>query len=207
MTYSELKTAIANYSHRSDLTSDIPGFIRLCEGMIRRELNAYELTATLDEDDRDADGVYNLPSTLLQVRAVYTDDAPNGALNVGVNQLRSIASNSPVIWYSVIGDQIELRGVPATDAEIEIRYFGHPAALSADGDTNDLLTNHEGLYLYGSLFYLYQFTQDLALAQGALDTFNDIKDKLNEQHARKIGGAVTNTAAYNLGNLPRTGGY
>lgn len=207
MTYAVLKTDLAAFSHRSDLTTYLPTFVALAEGMIRRDLQGYELTTTIDETDRSADGVYNLPANVSVLRAVYTEDAPNGAENVGLGQLRAIAANSPVIWYSVIGEQIEFRGVPATDAEIELRYFGLPTALSADGDTNALLEDHYALYLYGSLFFLYQFTQDVELAQGALDTFNNTITTLNEQHSRKIGGAVTNSATNNLRNLPVRGGY
>ena len=40
--------------------------------------------------------------------------------------------------------------------------------------------------------------QDVDLAQGALDTFADVLDKLNEQFGRRIGGASV-AAAYNFG--------
>lgn len=207
MNYGELKTAILSDSHRADLTADVPRFIREAEGMIRRDLTAYELTAVLDETDRDSDGLYNLPSGLLEIRNVFTDDAPNGAEPVAINQLRAIAANAPVIWYTVRGDQIEFRGVPATDAEIEIAYLGVPAALSADGDTNDLLTDHESLYIEGALFFLYKHTQDLELANAALETFTSILDKLNQQYARKTSKTSGNPPAYNFRNIRVRGGY
>jgi hypothetical protein len=208
LTYATLKTAIADYAHRTDAATiaAIPGFVRLAEGMMRRELSAYELTDTLEEADRSALGVYNLASTVQVVRAVYNEDG-DALENVGTSEIRSIASTEDPIYYTIIGDQIEFRGVPETNAEFTVRYFGHPAELSADGDDNDLLINHEGLYIYGSLFYLYQYTQDLELGQAALDTFVDIKDKLNEMHSRRVGGARTQLASYNLGNLTRRGGY
>ena len=37
-TYTELKSSIANYLNRSDLTSTIPDFISLTEGKLNRDL-------------------------------------------------------------------------------------------------------------------------------------------------------------------------
>ena len=42
-TYSDLKTTIANYLARSDLTSQIPDFITLAENRLRRELRIRQM--------------------------------------------------------------------------------------------------------------------------------------------------------------------
>ena len=201
MNYTELQTAIAQDSHRDDLTALIPRFIRECEGMIRRELVATSITATLDEDDRSADGIYNLPSGLQQIRDISRTTYNNRSVSLdkrSLSQLRSLPSTADPYWYAERGtSQVEFRGVPGTDVEFTLEYIGHPDALVNDEDTNDLLTNHEALYVEGSLFYLYKHTQDLELAQGALDTFTDVLRKLNEQYARKHGGASI-AGRYNL---------
>jgi hypothetical protein len=201
----ELKTAILAEAHRPDLTAEVDGFVRRAEGMIRRDLVGHELTATLDESDRDSGGIYDLPANLLELRAVFATSSAGTSYaveNCGAPNIRNYAASASVLVYAVRGDQIEFRGVPATDEEIELHYFGHPAALDADGDENDLLTDHEELYLSGALFQLYRFTQDLELAQGALDTFNGTIERLNDAHGRKVGGA-SNQGAYNFGqNYP-----
>jgi hypothetical protein len=52
MTYAELKTAIANYLNRSDLTSDIDTFIDNVEAELNRRLRTKDMikraTATAD---------------------------------------------------------------------------------------------------------------------------------------------------------------
>ena len=52
MTYAELKTNIANYLNRSDLTSDIDMFIDNTEGELNRRLRTKDMikraTATAD---------------------------------------------------------------------------------------------------------------------------------------------------------------
>lgn len=202
-TFAQLKTQILSYAHREDLTAEVAGFVSLAEGLIRRDLRASTFSVTLDETDRVADGVYTLPSTLLEVRAmrVEHDTHWDTLEQVSPQQIATIPSTLPVQWYAMLGSTVEFRGVPGEDEEIELTYFGHPAALSADAD---VLALDDALYLYGSLFHLYQFTQDLELANGALETFQDALAKLNEAAGRKLGGASVRPA-YWFG--PVTRGY
>lgn len=196
MNYGELKSAVASDSHRTDLTTVIPRFIREAEGMIRRELIALTITATLTESDRLSNGTYNLPSGLQSIRAIYTSTW--SLEKVSLAQLHNLPTTAEPSWFTGRGtNRVEFRGIPSTDAEFDIEYMGHPAALADDSDTNDILTNHESLYKEAALFYLYKHTQDLELAQGAIDTYSDILKKLNEQFGRRHGGANI-AGAYNL---------
>lgn len=204
MNYASLKTRVLDYAGRPEMTDQVASFISLAEGMIRRDLRAAVYTVTLDEDDRDADGTYTLPTTLLEVRVLRVEDGTSWRTleQKSLAEVRTIPSSRPVEWFAVNGDTIEFRGVPGTDAEIELTYFGHPAPLAADGDENDLLTNHEALYVYGALFHLHQYNQDVELAQAALDTFSDALGKLNEAAGRKLGGASMR-GAYWFGPVKR----
>ena len=206
MDYTALKARVLAFSFRPDLTVEVAQFIALTEGKLRRELTALPLSVSLTETDRATAGVYNLPAEATQVRMIYaTESGSEVALaQVSLQEIKRLPSSSPVRYWCVLGDTIEFRGVPATGASFTLQYLGHPAALSGATDTNDLLTNHEALYVYGSLFHLYQYTQDLELAQSALDTYNDALTQLNEQAGRKLGGART-ANAYTFG--PVTRGY
>lgn len=198
MTYAELKAAVLADAHRPDLTAEVARFIREAEGMLRRDLRAYVQSATLDESDRVSGGVYTLPSGLLELRAVYRADDDGTALEqVSLHTIRTRHTAAIACQYAMRGDTIEIRGTPGTDDEFEIEYLGHPTALSADADTNSILTNHEAIYVNGALFALYRHTQDLELAQSALDVFTDAVNKLNEATGRKLGGASI-AGAYNL---------
>jgi hypothetical protein len=195
MTFAELKAQILAYAHRPDLTDEVAGFVSLAEGLIRRDLRAAVYSVTLDESDRVAEGVYTLPSTLTEVRSLRVADGTHDDTleQKSLAEIATIASTAPVQWYAVNGSTVEFRGVPDTDAEIALVYFGHPAALSADAD---VLALDEALYVYGGLFHLYQFTQDLELANAALETFQDALQKTNEAAGRKLGGATVRPAYY-----------
>lgn len=201
MNYGQLKQAVLDTAHRADLASFSADFVRRAEGMIRRELRAYPLSYTLTDADRVSNGVYTLPSNVLEVRAIFASDVNGNSYaleQVGLSAIRVAleASASPV-QYAIRGTQIEFRGVPATGSSLELLYLGSPTAFSADADTNALLTDHEAIYLQGALYHLYVHTQDLELAQAALEACTDAIDKVNQTMGRKLGGA-RGTGAYNF---------
>lgn len=209
MNYGELKTFILADTHRTSLSetgdTGAEGFIRRAEGLIRRDLIGYELSATLDEDDRSALGVYTLPSGVAMIRSItgtYSGDEYS-LTDVGVRRIKDIPDDVVPLWYAVFANTIEFRGVPATDAAFTVRYFGLPTAFTADADENDLLTNHEEIYVAGAEFYLYQYTQDRELANDCYSRYESAIEKLNESISRKTGGGGS-AGPYNLGHY-RTG--
>lgn len=207
LNYTTLQTAVLNNAARADLSAECPDFIRLCEGMIRRDVRAFETRTTLDEADRVADGVYTLPDTIQEVRAIFApiDDDSYALQNVGLPAIRTLAASADVRYYAIVGSTIEFRGVPAADSEFEIIGIGWPDPLDTTA-TNALLTYHESLYVHGSLFHLYNYTQDLELAQIALRIYTDAAKALNEQISRRIGGGAI-MPAYNFGHFTTGTGY
>lgn len=206
MDFGELKTAILADAHRSDLTAQVARFVRLCEAMIATRLLASEMDAavTLDDTDRAAitSGIYTLPSGVLQVRRVVYGDT--NLEPVTANSIRRRGGQQSPFYYAVLGaTRLEVRGIPPDDAEIEVDYWGRFTALSADTDTNVVLTNHEGIYMHGALHYLRRHTEDWEMADAELAMFNNLVDALNEQSARKIGNAGA-APAYDFGG---GGGY
>lgn len=189
MNYTELQAAIISDSHRADLASEIPRFIRQCEGLIRQNLKAYELLATLTDSDRVSDGLYTLPGRVLDVRSIHLVGRQGDALDrVGPGQIRRLDATADVLMYAQYGnDTVEFRGVPTATDQFEVRYFGTPAPLDTVA-TNTLLDDHENLYMAGSLFYLYKNEQDRTLQQDNATEFDAIISMLNEQMARKTGG-------------------
>lgn len=207
--YTTLQTEILAVAKRPTLTSEVVSCIRRAEGMIRRELLGYELQATIQESDRVSSGVYNAPSYLQYVQSISTTDADGDeyTLNrVGLNNIYRLSAAASLLEYAVYNDFIEFRGVPATGKEMRCNYIGHPAPLDATS-TNELLTDHEEIYISGALFSLYSgYIEAAELAQGQLDIFNNAVDKLNTAIRRKLGGGVR-SYGYNLGNLRTQRGY
>lgn len=200
LTYTTLQTAIMTDTHRPDLAAEVPRFIRLAEGLIRRELRAYELLATLTDSDRvtAGEGVYTLPGRVLDIRSIHLTGRQGDALHrVMPGQVRRLSGTADVVQYCQHGDDTaEFRGIPGSSDEFEVRYFGTPAPL-VDTATNALLDDHEGLYMAGAKYYLYLYEQNLELAQAEAQTFDALIERINEMMARKIGGGAI-APVYNM---------
>lgn len=199
MNYGDLKQAILDDTHRPDLSSHVSRFVRQCEGLIYRDLRAYLLRTTLTDSDRVSEGVYSFPARLVEVRDLRLQGRQgDGLIRVAPGQIRRLDSTADVLQYCQNGDDtLEFRGVPSTSDVFDVLYYGSPTPFSSDSDENDLLTDHETLYMAGSKFFLYLHTQDRELAQDELNIFQGVVDSLNEMIARKIGGAIV-APSYNF---------
>lgn len=200
MNYGELQTAVIEDTHRADLTELVPRFIREAEGMIRRDMTAYLLTGTLSETDRSAPDspIYNLLNGVMVIRRIAVQGQQLGLNRISLDAIGAYLISGQLNSYAEAGDgTVEFRGNPAIDTVLILNYYGMPTPLMDDLDTNSLLDENETLYKSGAMFSLYQHTQDRELAQDALSIFENIIENLNEQVARKIGGA-TITQSYNF---------
>jgi hypothetical protein len=203
---------IMDESHRTDLSAQVPSFVARAEGMIARELRAVEnlFHVALDDTDRHAadSPIYHLPDDFLEDKTVTASSRI--LRKVGRDGLIKLSGSAPVLLYHMRGDAdnawIEFRGTPATDEEIGLDYYGRMPALSADGDTNRLLNNHDTIYLHAALFFLYMWTQDTELAQSSLEIWQNAVATLNEQAGRYVGGTGV-TPSLNLGHFSPGGSY
>ena len=64
------------------------------------------------------------------------------------------------VYFAHNGTDIELFPTPSTSYTGEITYYAKVAALSADADTNWLLTNNPDVYLYGSLVHTAPYLRE-----------------------------------------------
>lgn len=203
LTYTTLQSTILDMAKRGELTAKAPDFVRLAESMIRRSVRAFERRQTLVEADRNSEGVYDLDGYTQAIRGAWYDGRT--LENVGIANIRKLTADSDVLQYALSGQTIEFRGVPGTDAEIELVTFGWPAPLATTA-TNSLLDDHEDLYVYGGLYHLYQYTQDIELAREALSSFDAAVRAVNALNSMQTGGQ-SSTPAYNFGHQRIGSGY
>ena len=62
--------------------------------------------------------------------------------------------------YTIKGNDIQIRPIPDGVYEIEISYYKTFAALSDSNTTNDMLTHHPDVYLYGALVEAEPYLQN-----------------------------------------------
>ena len=155
MTYAELKTNIANYLNRSDLTSDIDMFIDNTEGELNRRLRTKDMikraTATADSQylsvPSDWMEAINVEITSNNFRPLFQQSIES--LDVYRQATDNVAGQP--IYFAFVDDSIELAPTPDTSYTLQLTYYGSIDALSDSNTTNFVSTGHPDVYLYGAL--------------------------------------------------------
>lgn len=150
--YATLKTSVAAWLMRADLTDVIPDFIALAEAdmfsRLRLRCMLTRATTTLGSD-----GYEELPLDFLQMWRLKLDEVE---LEFSPHTLMaSFAEDwagSPQKYYCITGEQLQLAppsgGSPAL---LEMAYYAKPDALSDTITSNRILEASPGVYLFGSL--------------------------------------------------------
>jgi hypothetical protein len=151
--YAELQTAVANYLHRSDLTSVIPDFITLAETKLNRMLR---LRAMQDQATGTVASSVALPTGFLEVIALTVTSGGTSWPLLYVPPTKLSGESSTSFRYSIIGDNIYFD--PAGTETYTLTYFKKFAALSAG--TNWLIETAPDLYLYATLMEASPYIKD-----------------------------------------------
>lgn len=153
-TYSELKTAIADWLNRSDLASAIPNFISLAEAQMSRQIRHRKMvtraTATMDTP------YFAVPADWKEtIRFQLNTNPITPLLYVTPEQLledsQVYSSAGQPMFFTTIGQQFEVLPQPDGSYDAELLYYAKLPALSDAAPTNWLLTESPDIYLYGAL--------------------------------------------------------
>ena len=155
MTYAELKTAIANYLNRSDLTSDIDTFIDNVEAELNRRLRTKDMikraTATADSQ------YLTVPTDWIEainVEITSNDFSPLFQQSIeSLDVYRKSNNNSAgqPVYYAMVDDSIELAPTPDAEYTLQLTYYAKISALSDSNTSNFVSVSHPDVYLYGAL--------------------------------------------------------
>ena len=196
MNYSELQTEVANYLHRTDLTSQIPTFIATAEAMMFRELNikAMEVSVT----GTTTGGYSALPSDFGQVTrvsvtiggsAVALDyQSPDYDFTTAYPRCYSIENGQLKLWGTSDGQAYTLYYIPAI------------APLSVSNTTNWLLTNAQDLYLYAASLEGARYVRNEKEVITLTPLVTGLIDSISRQAKRKMlpsGSLRVKVAAFN----------
>jgi hypothetical protein len=154
-TYTELKTSIASYLGRSDLTSVIPDFITFAEIRLAREIRTRQTLKSATATMTAADSTIGLPTDFLEMRDIFTQGNPRNTISYLSPSLfsrnaRAGESGLPV-YYTIIGDEIQFAPIPDSAYVLEMLYYYKPTPLSTSVATNEYLANFPDALLYASL--------------------------------------------------------
>jgi hypothetical protein len=153
--YSDLKTTIAGYLARTDLTAQIPDFIRLAELRLRRDLRIRQMLKSVTTATVAGDSTIELPSDFLEVRDLVIVGNPPQPLNYSspsafTRNARTWEAGKP-LDYTVLANDFQLAPVPDGVYTAQMLYFAAPAFLSDSNTSNVFLANTPDVLLYGAL--------------------------------------------------------
>lgn len=162
--YSDLQTTIAGYLARTDLTTQIPDFIRLAETRLRRDLRIRQMLKSVTTATVAADSTVELPSDFLEVRDFVVVGNPVQPLNY---YSPSAFNRNTRTWeigkpnsYTVLANDFQLSPVPDTVYTVQLFYFAAPTFLSDANTSNVFLANTPDALLYGALLEAAPYLMD-----------------------------------------------
>jgi hypothetical protein len=180
-TYTSLKTNIADFLNRDDLTAKLATFIELGEARINRDLRHWQMEARSEAtfDDRYED----VPSDWLEVvRITIGEQYPVTLVSQAVMQQKRGHDNTAgrPQHYTLSNGQIEFWPTPDASYEGSMIYFAQIAELSDSNTSNWLLSQNPDIYLYSALIHTAPYlAEDQRLIWAGL--YGEAMDKLNEK--------------------------
>lgn len=157
--YTQLKSSIADFLNRDDLTAVIPTFIALAESQINRDLRHWQMEKRSSGQQDPGDQYMQLPNDWVETIRFHITDSGTKTLDLAsmatMADLRTSnedESGTPK-YYAHIDGQIELYPTPSGTTNVELLYYGKIDALSDSNTTNWLLTEAPDVYLYGALVH------------------------------------------------------
>ena len=166
--YDNLKTNIADYLARSDLTDKIPMFVSLAEKRLNRDLRLRQM---LQQSTYNLTSGYTVPTPadFLEMKDIHIDANPVVNLNFKtVSQFYRLGNSSTTgqpINYTLVSDNFILAPRPVSGATISMTYYKIPKVLSDTNPSNEYLEVCPDLLLYAALVESAPFLMDDARLQ------------------------------------------
>ena len=188
-TYTELKTAVADWMHRSDLDASIPDCISMGESVLNRRLRLSSMFTTHTDTMPTSTRYLSLPSGFLETVSIKnTGVSPVEQLkftkNIAEHYPSDLNSTLRPHWYTIKG-QIEFNAKSDSAYPIEIEYY-KKLDIATD-DTNWLLTNYPDLYLFSAMMYASLYVNSAQKAAMFENRMNMLLLEVEKQEARKRG--------------------
>ena len=155
-TYLGLRDAIESWSHRNDVASRLDDFIDLAESEMLKWLRIRDMET---RSTAVTSGRYlSLPTDFLEMRRLrMISGAQYFELLQSTPEGMYITQDSGMPKLFTVTSQLEFDRTPDSAYTVEMQYYVKPTALSSSNTTNAILTRYPSIYLFGSLWALYQW--------------------------------------------------
>jgi hypothetical protein len=187
-TYSDLKTKIADYLGRTDLTSQIPDFITFAENRLRRDLRIRQMLKLVDATMTANDATLSLPADFLEMRDIHLNTTPIRVLEYLAPNIFYRNADVTTVGvpnrYTVLASEFQFARIPDDAYNVRMLYYAAPTYLSDSNTSNVFLANCSDALLYASLGEAEPYLMNderlatwAALYQRAIDTITTSDDR------------------------------
>ncbi|SPY08169.1 phage adaptor protein [Oligella urethralis] len=160
MNFTELRSTVADWLHRSDLNGVLPTFIKLAESRINRDLRTEEMVKSVTGSVTDS--TITLPDDFRQAKSVLVNGKPVVYASSLESKRYDVAGDA--YFYTIVGNQINIRP-KSTSADYELIYYASIEPLSDNKPTNWLLAKYPDVYLYAVLLESAPYIKDNEAAE------------------------------------------
>jgi len=153
--YTDLQASVAGYLGRSDLTTEIPDFIRFAELRLGRELRTRQMLNSATAPTVANDARTALPTDFLEIRDLFIQGNPRRPLTYMSPSAFSREARADIIglpvFYTILASEFKFAPIPDAAYTLEILYYAKPTFLSSANASNVFLANYPDALLYASL--------------------------------------------------------
>lgn len=194
MNYAQLKTALADWSARTDLTSFLTDMIDFAtagfnHGIPERGIAPLRLREMMTVSSlTPASGAITLPTDYLQYIRVVEKKSPRRELKyvtpTYTDQQYADRASGSACDFTIIGSSLYMFPLSTTDHELT--YYAKIPDLSDSATSNWLLAKHPSLYLHAGLMQVGMFVKDNDLFGRSAALVTNMIDGLNKTNELAI---------------------
>ena len=189
--YTNLKSSIADFLNRDDLTDVIPTFISLAEAQMNRDLRHWRqqrrVTTTLDEQFE------NMPLDMVEPTHLYIDTSYGektlefaSLAEISRRKLRKAGITGEPVVFTMNSGQFEFVPAPDDSYDLTMVYYSRVDSLSDSTTTNWILEYHPDVYLYGAAFHAAVYLNDPASQQAYATMYSAAIQQANLESDKAI---------------------
>ena len=202
--YTELKTAVANWLDRDDLTERIPEFIALAEARFNRVLRLRSMETKETASTVAGQRNLALPTSYIQMRNFQVNTSPLTTLSYVTpeiyDRLWGGSTTGTPKFYTILANEVSFGPIPASVQEVEMLFYKKFDNLSVTTTTNWLITNAPDIYLYGTMLEAEPFIMNdervPLWAQALQQGISDLQEQDNKDRHSGSALRVMNTSGY-----------
>lgn len=189
MNFAELRSAIASHVNRNFTDAQLALFVSLAEDEMRNDVRVR--VQINNATGTTVDNYIPAPLDLMEVRSLTMGDTLMQYTEPG--QFTDLVDAQRRGYYTILGDYIYVTEPVGTDYELV--YWASFPRLTADSDTNWMLTNAANVYLFAGCKQASVFMKDTEAASGYEALYRQAVSSLNSREsAAMLGGQMRRAA-------------